>query len=203
MASRTESMNGQMSENLTQQFANFVQQRSPQNAEDILTNTSSPEVAAQRESLAREFVKAQVEPKVDSAYQQGREAIGQNMSVVSGGGDRDTVMADYSHNSGKIETMTKNAGIKNNVKETVGSMIDSNKQAHQQNQREIQGQGNEVKKQHSDLEKRHNTEGNKFKNEYNDKKSKVSSLPGADSSHELEKKAAKIQKDYLDGKRWK
>jgi conjugal transfer mating pair stabilization protein TraG len=27
MASRTESMSGQMSENLTQQFANFVQQR--------------------------------------------------------------------------------------------------------------------------------------------------------------------------------
>jgi conjugal transfer mating pair stabilization protein TraG len=72
MASRTESMSGQMSENLTQQFANFVQQRSPQNAEAILTNTSSPEVAAQRESLAREFVKEQVEPKVDGAYQEAR-----------------------------------------------------------------------------------------------------------------------------------
>ncbi|HIF5913935.1 TPA: conjugal transfer mating-pair stabilization protein TraG [Raoultella ornithinolytica] len=200
MASRTESMSGQMSENLTQQFANFVQQRSPQNAEAILTNTSSPEVAAQREVLAREFVKAQVEPKVDGAYQQGREAIGQNMSGVSGGGDRGTVMADYGHNSGNIETMTQDAGINNNVKEAVGSLIDSNKQAHQQNQSEIQGQGGEVKKQYSDLEKHHNTEGNKFGNEYNERKSKVSSLPGADSPRELEEKAVNIQKDYLDGK---
>jgi conjugal transfer mating pair stabilization protein TraG len=73
MASRTESMSGQMNENLTQQFANFVQQRAPQDAATILTNTSSPEVAAQREALAREFVKTQVEPKVDGAYQEARK----------------------------------------------------------------------------------------------------------------------------------
>ena len=66
MASRTESMTGQMNENLTQQFANFVQHRAPQDAEAILTNTSSPEIAAQREALAREFVKEQVEPRVDA-----------------------------------------------------------------------------------------------------------------------------------------
>ena len=173
MASRTESMSGQMNENLTQQFATFVQQRAPQDAEAILTNTSSPEVAAQREALAREFVKEQVEPKIDGAYQQGREAIGQNMSGVSGGGDRATVMADYGHNSGNIETMTQDAAINNNVKQTVGSMIHNNNQAHQQTQHEIQGQGGEVKKQHSDLEKSHNLEGNKFENEYNERKSEV------------------------------
>ena len=201
MASRTESMSGQMNENLTQQFATFVQQRAPQDAEAILTNTSSPEVAAQREALAREFVKEQVEPKIDGAYQQGREAIGQNMSGVSGGGDRATVMADYGHNSGNIETMTQDAAINNNVKQTVGSMIHNNNQAHQQTQHEIQGQGGEVKKQHSDLEKRHNLEGNKFENEYNERKSEVKSLAGADSPRELEEKAVNLQKDYLDGKR--
>ncbi|MDV5398544.1 hypothetical protein QM116_27250 [Klebsiella pneumoniae] len=52
-----------MNENLTQQFANFVQHHAPQDAEAILTNTSSPEIAAQREALAREFVKEQVEPR--------------------------------------------------------------------------------------------------------------------------------------------
>ncbi|MBL2282598.1 hypothetical protein ELI89_30045, partial [Klebsiella pneumoniae] len=78
-------------ENLTQQFANFVQHRAPQDAEAILTNTSSPEIAAQREALAREFVKEQVEPRVDAAYQQGRESIGQNMAGVSGGGDNGSV----------------------------------------------------------------------------------------------------------------
>lgn len=135
MASRTESMSGQMNENLTQQFAHFVQQRSPQNAEAILTNTSSPEVAAQREALAREFVKAQVEPKVDGAYQQGRESIGQNMSSVSGGGNRGSVMADYGHNAGSIEAMTRDAGIKDNVGQKVDGMIAQNNQQHQESQK--------------------------------------------------------------------
>lgn len=201
MASRTESMSGQMNENLTQQFANFVQQRSPQNAEAILTNTSSPEVAAQREALAREFVKAQVEPKVDGAYQQGRESIGQNMSGVSGGSDRDSVMADYGHNAGNIEAMTRDAGIKDNVGQKVDGMIAQNNQQHQETQQGIERDGNEIRKQNSDLEKQHNTEGNKFENEYNERASVVKSLPGADSPRELEAKAAKIQKDYFDGKR--
>ncbi|WP_181947488.1 hypothetical protein, partial [Klebsiella pneumoniae] len=45
------------------------------------------------------------------------------------------------------------------------------------------------------------TKANEFKGDYNERKSKVKSLPGADSPTELEAKAAKIQKDYLDGKR--
>lgn len=127
MASRTESMTGQMNENLTQQFANFVQHRAPQDAEAILTNTSSPEIAAQREALAREFVKEQVEPRVDAAYQQGRESIGQNMAGVSGGGDNGSVMADYRQNSGRIDAMTQDSGIKDNVDQKVGGMITENK----------------------------------------------------------------------------
>lgn len=201
MASRTESMTGQMNENLTQQFANFVQHRAPQDAEAILTNTSSPEIAAQREALAREFVKEQVEPRVDAAYQQGRESIGQNMAEVSGGGDNGSVMADYRQNSGRIDAMTQDAGIKDNVDQKVGGMITENKQQQQETRENIQRQGAEVKNENAEMEKDHKTKANEFKGDYNERKSKVKSLPGADSPTELEAKAAKIQKDYLDGKR--
>ncbi|QZY82920.1 conjugal transfer mating pair stabilization protein TraG (plasmid) [Klebsiella sp. CTHL.F3a] len=194
MASRTESMSGQMSENLTQQFANFVQQRSPQSAEVILTNTSSPEVAAQREALAREFVKAQVEPKVDGAYQQGRESIGQNMSSVSGGGDRGSVMGDYGHNAGSIEAMTRDAGIKDNVGQKVDGMIAQNNQQHQESREGIQQQGVEVRKENAELENDHKTKENDFKNSYNDKKENQTKLPGVDTTRELLDKANKLEK---------
>ncbi|HBV7502180.1 TPA: conjugal transfer mating pair stabilization protein TraG, partial [Klebsiella pneumoniae] len=157
MASRTESMTGQMNENLTQQFANFVQHRAPQDAEAILTNTSSPEIAAQREALAREFVKEQVEPRVDAAYQQGRESIGQNMAGVSGGGDNGSVMADYRQNSGRIDAMTQDAGIKDNVDQKVGGMITENKQQQQETRENIQRQGAEVKNENTEMEKDHKT----------------------------------------------
>ncbi|QAW87342.1 conjugal transfer protein TraG (plasmid) [Klebsiella pneumoniae] len=193
MASRTESMTGQMNENLTQQFANFVQHRAPQDAEAILTNTSSPEIAAQREALAREFVKEQVEPRVDAAYQQGRESIGQNMAGVSGGGDNGSVMADYRQNSGRIDAMTQDAGIKDNVDQKVGGMITENKQQQQETRENIQRQGAEVKNENTEMEKDHKTKANEFKGDYNERKSKVKSLPGADSPTELEAKAAKFK----------
>ncbi|HHB7053641.1 TPA: conjugal transfer mating-pair stabilization protein TraG [Klebsiella pneumoniae] len=195
MASRTESMTGQMNENLTQQFANFVQHRAPQDAEAILTNTSSPEIAAQREALAREFVKEQVEPRVDAAYQQGRENIGQNMTGVSGGGDNGSVMADYGQNSGRIDAMTQEAGIKDNVGQKVDGMIAENKQQHQETRENIQQQGVEVKKENAELENDHKTKGNDFKNTYNNKKESQTKLPGADTTKELLDKARKLENE--------
>ena len=195
MASRTESMTGQMNENLTQQFANFVQHRAPQDAEAILTNTSSPEIAAQREALAREFVKEQVEPRVDAAYQQGRESIGQNMAGVSGGGDNGSVMADYGQNSGRIDAMTQDAGIKDNVGQKVDGMIAENKQQHKETRENIQQQGVEVKKENAELENDHKTKGNDFKNTYNNKKESQTKLPGADTTKELLDKARKLENE--------
>ncbi|MBA7848654.1 conjugal transfer mating pair stabilization protein TraG (plasmid) [Klebsiella sp. RHBSTW-00465] len=195
MASRTESMSGQMNENLTQQFAHFVQQRSPQNAEAILTNTSSPEVAAQREALAREFVKAQVEPKVDGAYQQGRESIGQNMSSVSGGGDRGSVMGDYGHNAGSIEAMTRDAGIKDNVGQKVDGMIAQNNQQHQESRKTIEHQGVNVKKQNADLENAHKTEQNKFSDQYNKEIDSQRTTVISDTTQKLRENALKRSKD--------
>lgn len=61
MASRTESMSGQMSEDLSQQFAQYVMKHAPQDAEAILTNTSSPEIAERRRAMAWSFVQEQVQ----------------------------------------------------------------------------------------------------------------------------------------------
>lgn len=66
MASRTESMSGQMSEDLSQQFAQYVMKHAPQDAEAILTNTSSPEIAERRRAMAWSFVQEQVQPGVDN-----------------------------------------------------------------------------------------------------------------------------------------
>lgn len=200
MASRTESMICQMSENLTQQFANFVQQRSPQNAEAILTNTSSPEVAAQRESLAREFVKAQVEPKVDGDYQEARGSIGQGMPNVSGGGGAASVEADYSQHSGSIDGMTHDAGIKDDVGQTVGTMVSQNKQAHQESRQGIQQQGDDVKTQQTGLESHHKKEGNNFNEQYNKEISSQRDTLISDTTEKLRENALKRAKD-LDDKR--
>lgn len=95
MASRTESMSGQMSEDLSQQFAQYVMKHAPQDAEAILTNTSSPEIAERRRAMAWSFVQEQVQPGVDNAWRESRGDIGKGMeSVPSGGGSQD-IIADH------------------------------------------------------------------------------------------------------------
>ncbi|MGR7053207.1 conjugal transfer mating-pair stabilization protein TraG [Klebsiella aerogenes] len=196
MASRTESMSGQMSENLTQQFANFVQKQAPQNAEAILTDTSSPEIAAQREALARDFVKSQVEPKIDGAYQEARGSLGNDMGGVSAGGGRDGVVSDYGQHASSIDNMTAQAGIKHDVGNGVEALVSENRQINQDARQKITTQEQEVQKQHTDLQNNHNLEGNKIDNEYNRRTYEQKALPGADTRDELLRKTQDYEKNH-------
>lgn len=84
MASRTESMSGQMSEDLSQQFAQYVMKHAPQDAEAILTNTSSPEIAERRRAMAWSFVQEQVQ-LVLIMRRESRGDIGKGMESVPSG----------------------------------------------------------------------------------------------------------------------
>ncbi|MGG8093856.1 conjugal transfer mating pair stabilization protein TraG [Klebsiella aerogenes] len=198
MASRTESMSGQMNENLTQQFANFVQRQAPQNAEAILTDTSSPEIAAQREALARDFVKSQVEPKIDGAYQKARDSLGYGMGGVSTSGGREDVASDYGQHSGSIDNMATHAGIKTNVGDRVDKLVTESKQSHQNVRQEITHQGDEVKKQHADLENTHKTEGNNFRERYNKETDSQVNNPFSSTTERFRKKAEEAAKEMDD-----
>ncbi|HFL1539350.1 TPA: conjugal transfer mating-pair stabilization protein TraG [Enterobacter asburiae] len=192
MASRTESMSGQMSENLTQQFANFVQKQAPQNAEAILTDTGSPDIAAQREALAREFVKTQIEPKVDGTYHDARDTVGAGMTEVNAPSGHQGVKADYNRHAGNIDSMSEQAGIKDDVNNRVNTMVSGNKQAHLEARQEITHQGDDVKKQHADLESTHKTEGNKFKGRYNEELEDQVNSPFNDNTETFIKKAKSL-----------
>ena len=115
MASRTESLSGESRENLDQQFANFVQQHAPQNALQILSDTASPEVAAERNALVKAFVQSQVEPQMNGAYEAGRVSLGETMGAVSGPGGAGDVARDHQQHQATIEARTDAAGIRQNV----------------------------------------------------------------------------------------
>jgi conjugal transfer mating pair stabilization protein TraG len=99
------------------------------------------------------------------------------MAGVSGGGDNGSVMADYGQNSGRIDAMTQDAGIKDNVGQKVDGMIAENKQQHQETRENIQQQGAEVKNENAELEKTIKQKEMSLKGDYNERKSKVNSLP--------------------------
>ncbi|EFQ8170838.1 TPA: conjugal transfer mating pair stabilization protein TraG [Escherichia coli] len=193
MASRTESMSGQMSEDLSQQFAQYVMKHAPQDAEAILTNTSSPEIAERRRAMAWSFVQEQVQPGVDNAWRESRGDIGKGMeSVPSGGGSQD-IIADHQGHQGIIEQRTQDSNIRNDVKHQVDNMVTEYRGNIGDTQNSILGEENIVRGQYSELQNHHKTEALSQNNKYNEEKSAQERMPGADSPQELMKRAKEYQ----------
>ncbi|EDS4256027.1 conjugal transfer mating pair stabilization protein TraG [Salmonella enterica subsp. enterica serovar Bredeney] len=189
MASRTESMSGQMSEDLSQQFAQYVMKHAPQDAEAILTNTSSPEIAERRRAMAWSFVQEQVQPGVDNAWRESRGDIGKGMtSVPSGGGSQD-IIADHQGHQAIIEQRTQDSSIRNDVKHQVDNMVTEYRGNIGNTQNSIRGEENIVRVQYSELQKHHKTEALSQNNKYNEEKLAQERIPGADSPKELLEKA--------------
>lgn len=103
-----------MSEDLSQQFAQYVMKHAPQDAEAILTNTSSPEIAERRRAMAWSFVQEQVQPGVDNAWRESRGDIGKGMESVPSGGSQD-IIADHQGHQAIIEQRTQDSNIRNDV----------------------------------------------------------------------------------------
>ncbi|EKL8238837.1 conjugal transfer mating pair stabilization protein TraG [Salmonella enterica] len=198
MASRTESMSGQMSEDLSQQFVNYVQKHAPQDAEAILTNTSSPEIAERRRAMAWSFVQEQVQPGVDSAWGEARGDIGRGMGTISAGGNQQNVIADHQAHEGLIEQRTQNNNIRNDVKHQVDNMVTAYRSDIRNTQTKIKGEEDTVNQQYSSLKNNHKEEEiNQINqnNKYNKEKASQEQLPGADSPDELLEKAKKYQNE--------
>ncbi len=196
MASRTESMSGQMSEDLSQQFAQYVMKHAPQDAEAILTNTSSPEIAERRRAMPWSFVQEQVQPGVDSAWRESRGDIGKGMeSVPSGGGSQD-IIADHQGHLGIIEQRTQDSNIRNDVKQQVDNMVTEYRGNIGDTQNSIRGEESIVIGQYSELQNHHKTEALSQNDKYNEEKSAQEGIPGADSPQDLMNRAKEYQDKY-------
>ncbi|EOK8970281.1 conjugal transfer mating-pair stabilization protein TraG [Escherichia coli] len=177
MASRTESMSGQMSEDLSQQFAQYVMKHAPQDAEAILTNTSSAEIAERRRAMAWSFVQEQVQPGVDNAWREDRGDIGKGMeSVPSGGGSQD-VIADHQEHQGIIEQRTQDSNIRNDVKHHVDNMVTEYQGNIGDTQNSIRGEENIVDRQYSELKNNHKQDEIQQNNRYNEENKRQELMP--------------------------
>ncbi|HAX2803917.1 conjugal transfer protein TraG [Escherichia coli] len=193
MASRTESMSGQMSEDLSQQFAQYVMKYVPQDAEAILTNTSSPEIAERRRAMAWSFVQEQVQPGVDNAWRESRGGIGKGMDSVPLGGGRQDIIADYQGHQAIIEQRTQDSNIRNNVKQQVDNMVRDYRSEIDTVNKSIRNDEGSIRQQYNALQTHHKSEELSQDRKYNEEKAAQERMPGADTPDELQKKA----REYL------
>lgn len=197
MASRTESMSGQMSEDLSQQFVNFVQKHAPQDAENILTNTSSPEVAERRRAMAWAFVQEQVQPGVDNAWGEARGDIGSGMSTVSGGGNKQDVIADHQTHQVMVEQRTQDSNIRNDVKKQVDNMVTEYRGNIGDTQNNLRQEEDIVDKRYSELQNNHKQEEIQQNDKYHKEVESQKIIPTP--SKDALKKMIDDKKDRLKG----
>ncbi|EAS8533944.1 conjugal transfer protein TraG [Salmonella enterica] len=197
MASRTESMSGQMSEDLSQQFVNYVQKHAPQDAESILTNTSSPEIAERRRAMAWSFVQEQVQPGVDNAWGEARSDIGRSMGAASGGGGRQDVIADHQAHQAMVEQQTQDSNIRNDVKHQVDNMVTEYRGNIGDNKNKIRSEESVVEKQYSELQNNHKQEETQQNNRYNEERESQRLIP--EPSEDALNKMIDDKKDRLKG----
>ncbi len=194
-ASRTESLSADMRENLSQQFAQYVMDKAPNDAGNILTGQSQDAVAA-RQSLARDFVRDQVAPQVDAQYQVNREGLGATMGSAGGGGSTGDITGDHQHHQSAVDERTAAAGIKSDVGDQVKGMIENNQTAQQKAQSDIHSQQQNVEGQRNDLQQYHSSERTAQNKVYNLEKEKQESIPGASSKDEMMEQAKVMQDKF-------
>ena len=83
MASETETLSAGARDNYTQQFVQWAMQRSPGNAETILTNTSDEGVQKQRDGMVQEFFTEKLQGRIDGNYTQNAGSTGEGMGALA------------------------------------------------------------------------------------------------------------------------
>jgi conjugal transfer mating pair stabilization protein TraG len=126
MASSAETTTAQTQSNYAQEFVGYVQNKSPEKAEAILTDTASPEVRAEREQLAGQFMEDKLRSRVDEHFNSSKGQLSNGMSSVS---NTATTSGDnaYQHGQQEIASRSESAGIRSDNANRVDTMIDEGK----------------------------------------------------------------------------
>ncbi|MBK5145535.1 conjugal transfer mating pair stabilization protein TraG [Budviciaceae bacterium BWR-B9] len=168
LASRSKDMSAQVESNYDQMFADWVTKQSPENAHDILTNTSSPDIARQREALAQQFVEQELAPRIADDYHTNRDTAGSSMGDVGPTSGRMGAEASYLQGEADIQKRAEEAGINKEVKGDVDNLIKSSKakitsakEDTHKKQSEVQGERDNLKREHQSAEQTHKTNYNK------------------------------------------
>lgn len=164
MASFVENNSAAIRSNATQEFVEYAKQNHP-DAERVLTDVSSPEARAERESLAGRFVEERMMPQLEAQFRtnQGRAAEGMG-ETVSGGGLQGVSHSNFEGQQQHMAQAAAEHGVK--ADGSVASEVEQSRADAQRSvdsaQEKVNHQQSEVNKQYTNLEQEHQVQGRRF-----------------------------------------
>lgn len=102
-------------------------------------------------------------------------------------------MADHQSHRENIESASRQAGIKDGVKQNVNNMLVESRDSVQNSQGVISGASQPIDAQYSNLEGHHRNEQKNQDELYNKEKTAQKLMPGADTPEELLEKAKELK----------
>lgn len=116
MASLAKSHSAQIDSNFDQQFVNYVMEKTPGSANRILSDTSSPDVARERDALAKSFAEERIVPQLESEHAANKAKVSEpGISDTGAGALPADPATSFAENKRKIEKMSDEANIRRDI----------------------------------------------------------------------------------------
>ncbi|EPB6974397.1 conjugal transfer mating-pair stabilization protein TraG [Escherichia coli] len=162
LASYAENNSANINQNYSQEFVGYVTSQRPGEADQLLSDTASPEVRAERERLVQAFVEERIKPQLLQQFEQNKARTGEGMGSVSsssGGGDLES---EYQVQQMQMENRANESGVRQQG-DVSGDV--SNKRRHAESQvhdekNTVISSGNTQKEEYNRLQSEHE-QGNK------------------------------------------
>ena len=156
MASYAENHSDALRSNYTQEFVEYAKENHP-DAQRILTDVSSPEVRAEREQLAAQFVKDRMLPQLEAEFGANRARTAEGIGSVSPSGMQGVSHAEFDGQQQMMERTAAGHGVRSEgsvageVRESrseVDGVVDSAQEKVNQQQSDVGGQYNNLQQEH-------------------------------------------------------
>lgn len=194
MASAAQTMSAQTQSNYTQEFVGYVQDKAPERAEAILTDTANPVIRADREQLVEQFVEEKLRSRVEGHFENSRAQLGTHMGGASNAATSRGETA-YQRGDAEIQAHVADADVRSDSSGRVDSLISDTHQRISNSDIEINTARKGINNERGGLSAAHQITESKF-NAENEKAVENQRLPWIKSQVEMTQQALDLQNEH-------
>ncbi|CAD5568647.1 conjugal transfer mating pair stabilization protein TraG [Escherichia coli] len=112
LASYAENNSANINQNYSQEFVGYVTSKRPGEADQLLSDTASPEVRAERERLVQAFVEERMKPQLLQEFEQNKGQTGEGIEGVSAPTAAFDLKGEYRVQQADMENSAAQHGVK-------------------------------------------------------------------------------------------
>lgn len=164
LASYAENNSASINQNYSQEFVGYVTSKRPGEADQLLSDAASPQLRAERDKLAQDFVEERMKPQLLQEFEQNKGRTGEGIGSVgasSGGGN---LQAEFAQQSAGMESLAGENGVKHagDVDSDVQNRRSSAESQVNNGSNTVNSSGNSAKADYNGLQKEHEQANKNF-----------------------------------------